>query len=784
MRYKINNLILYVLVSGFVLALIPMAKAMPMGVACAPMPSVLLVRPVLLVETLEAQPKPLLRAMDDYVAQMEGCYDAPLGLLQLTPLVKNADALTQRLATARALAEQKVRGREGAHEKLLSSRLWADLNALRVAAAYAAGWGHLSLAVRQISAQKRRQQLAEAARRFAALGFEFRHPIVVQRAIYAQAVTHLENGNVAAARERLEHLRHSLNMAEGDNKEAETLRAIIEPFYAEISAPDFVPPQNAPAEKSAQNAAPTQNAAQAQNAEQAVVAARQAFSQSRPVAEILTLIEPAINNGTPATIGAALDLLVRDPSLIAAAPFPPLPALAAMRAAFARGDYAATRDNWAAVKAYMDVLPLALRRQINYQMGASLLNLNAADKALPYLYAARKKTAFGAQQKRLDALIILARLSENANPDDAPDTALLALAQAHRHLPQKRADGGVDALALLIAQQARIVLARAAAAQQNWGAADRLLSGFGPDNKAYKLFTGMRVRMLAYALQKSQSTQKAEKLAKRAKGGYTLYQLWLFAECPKNCVTGDALAVHRAALQLVVLGQLDSVRFGAVWGAFVEAGGDMRPHVGLAIDYLMQQKDADRLLALLEPADEALAAFVLRHWQAKLKQLTTAGLDAATRDFLANEMAALQARPRAILLEALVREALARQAAGAEGAAAEALQYGDALVAEFPRRPSAWFLRAAALQQNDRNFEAARTLSALVRNTPADDPIGMGARLGLAALFVALDKRAQACAMQRKIFSHPHATQNWQQAAQLFNEVKTWRVTMNKACPA
>ena len=71
------------------------------------------------------------------------------------------------------------------------------------------------------------------------------------------------------------------------------------------------------------------------------------------------------------------------------------------------------------------------------------------------------------------------------------------------------------------------------------------------------------------------------------------------------------------------------------------------------------------------------------------------------------------------------------------------------------RRLGSW--RAAALQANQRGLEAARALSSLAQRTPSDDPVGMGARLGLAALFVDLERGAQACAMREKIFSRPQA---------------------------
>ncbi len=740
--------------------------------ACGRVPSRLLGGAQQIVAVLERTPQRLLKAMDAYVVGMEACYNGALGVLELAPLAAAAEDLTARLAAVRMQAEDKVRGKEIAHEAFLSSDLWEHLNALRVGAAYAAGWGQLSMAVRRIAAEDRRQQLMVAARRFQELGLEFKYPIVVQRAIYAQAVTHVENGDIDAARNALERLKQSLQRGG-----AADFRRAVDDFYAEITAPEFVPPMP-PSGEERQNTVTATLSTEAGN--KALTAARAALKQNRPAAEILALLKPAMQAG-PDAVRVALGLMARDPSLLRQADFAPMPALAAMRESFARGDYAAVRAGWSAVKPYADFLPRPLKRQVNYQMGASLLNLGEPQTALVHLQAARAglgnnapRGQGGAQAARLDGLIVLARLSVDIAVGEAPDTALIALAEQYKAFPAKQEDGTVDPLARLTAQRARIVLARHAAAAGDWAQADRLLTGFGPQSKVYKLFTGMRVRIVAHSLKSSDLDKSTH--GPRARGGLALYQLWRFSKCPSGCIAGNVLAVHRAALELVLVGGLASTRFGEVWGAFVAAGGDIRPHVPQALDYLLARRDAARLLALLEPSEAGLAAFVLSHWKEKLDKLLKRGVTPPYRDFLAKELAGLQGRPRAILLEMLTREALANNRPQ------QALAHADELAAAFPRRPSAWFLRAAALRGGKRHLEAARALSTLARRTPPDDPVGMGARLGLAALFIDLDRRQQACAMRAKIFSRPTAKQNWRQAEKAFDELKNWHRQTRKAC--
>ena len=66
---------------------------------------------------------------------------------------------------------------------------------------------------------------------------------------------------------------------------------------------------------------------------------------------------------------------------------------------------------------------------------------------------------------------------------------------------------------------------------------------------------------------------------------------------------------------------------------------------------------------------------------------------------LARRIVGIAGRPIANLYEALVQINLARNAP------AEALRIADLLAQEFPRRPSAWYLRAEALRVNDRDLK-------------------------------------------------------------------------------
>ena len=174
------------------------------------------------------------------------------------------------------------------------------------------------------------------------------------------------------------------------------------------------------------------------------------------------------------------------------------------------------------------------------------------------------------------------------------------------------------------------------------------------------------------------------------------------------------------------------------------------------------------LIALLEPVDETQAKRILGAWKAYLRELQETDMDEARYVFLRDGLSELQGRPIANLYEALVQINLARNAP------AEALRIADLLAQEFPRRPSAWYLRAEALRVNDRDLEAARALSSLAKRTPPDDPVGMGARVGLAAIFTNLGEKPKACAMMEKIFARSQAAQNWQKATDVFPMLAAW----------
>ena len=414
-------------------------------------------------------------------------------------------------------------------------------------------------------------------------------------------------------------------------------------------------------------------------------------------------------------------------------------------------------------------------------MGVARLNLGDLVLALDHLRAARQATQSGVEAVRLDKLIILARLSV----DKPPEAALTALAKKHVRPPQKiEKQRAIDdppptpeeALDDMLDLRARIVLARHAAAQADWATADGYLTGIGPNQSAYQLFLGMRVRLLAEAvrgrLKKGESVKAVRSIAR---GGHILYRLWRDSDCLPGCPRSNRPAVHRAAFETALMGRLNSSAFGLAWGGFVDEGGDIKPFVGQALPYLVDKADGERLMAMLESDNEDLAAFTLGQWKNHLSARQKKPDFDGRYQFL-SALADMQGRPRAVLLEALVEHDLTR------ARPIEALIHAETLAANFPRRPSAWFWRAAALQANQRGLEAARALSSLAQRTPSDDPVGMGARLGLAALFVDLQRGAQACAMREKIFSRPQAAARWRDAAQAFPPLKDWQKTTDRYC--
>ena len=719
-----------------------------------------------LLNGVKADAAPALQAVNAYALDMEACYDGPAGPLQLRPLVEAAAAFNAKIDMMQETAEAEVRGDEFAHEALLASDLWGDLESLRVAVHYAHAWGQLALAAKQVSAEARQQALPQARDGFARLGFEFGHPLLVQRAMYGLAIAHIESGDVAAAKATLNRLLTSLKKA-GQPAFAATVKA----FHADIHRPDYRPP--VPLADTANQgednmAAATGFGAASETlagARRALVETREAIAQGLPAGIVAGILQPAFA-GDAASVRQAFALAATDASLRAAADYSPLRPLALVESAFARGQYANVREGWEALRPWKAMMPKSAQAQLDYYIGASLINLNDPSGALPFLQAARRGYPAGEAGALLDGLIDLAQLSAQELPTDK----LLELAQKYQSLPDLPPDGAD--LPYLLAMRARIVLAQAAAAKGDWSRADALLTGFGPSLPVYRLFTGMRIRLLAEAVKAdNKAGVSLQAVNKKARGGQLLYQLWRVGTCHDDCLRGDDVAVHRAALELALYGGLATPAFGTAWAAYEVTGGDVRPLLPDALRYLVMAQDGERLAALLEPANENDAAFALGHWKKLLADET-----AAHEAFLSNGLSDLQGRPQAVLLEALIQHYL--DSDDIEAALAKA----DRLARDFPRRPGAWFLRAAALQQAGRQMEAARALSSLMKRTAADEPVGMGARLGLAASFVALDKRDTACAAHRKIFIRPQATELWAQTGDAFPYLRDWAAILQETC--
>ncbi len=753
---------------GFVICLLLILSAAPARAQCSAVPPEFAATPdKLLADLSDGQEKAraMLMAMDKYSVAMESCYDSPMGPLELAPFAKQATLLAEKINAMRDLAEANVRGNELAFEDLLSSDLWRDIESLRVASAYAAAWGQLAGAVRYISANEKRQALIAARAELQKLTFEFKHPVVVQRAMYGMAVAQVENGNVALAQATLERLLSSLK-----RNDSGQFQAAVQAFYDDISAPGFQPPLPALLADGGDDKPAQRPVSDSASGNAALQAAIDAIQAARPVDEIAVILQPAMQ-AEPEILRQALALIAGERTLLDALDYQPGTGLRQMRNGFATQKYTVVREGWRGVKPYYAYLPAALKRQVDYQMGASQIGLGDLTLALTHLRAALVGLADGPERKRIEQLIVLAQLSS----EEPPNAARVALAKAYEDAPLKSSDAG--ALEPVLAMRARIVLARQAAAEQKWAAADRLLSGFGPDMPAYQLFLGMRVRLLAQAVADGAGKQPLNKrLRRQAEGGQVLYGLWLGSECPQGCLAGDRLAVHRAAIDLALKGDLDGDKFGIAWGTFEAEGGDTRPLVPQALSYLVGKNDADRLTALLDPVDEGRAAFVLGQWKKRLDEMQADGTLAAYYDFLSLGLDGLQGRPRAVLLEALIEYNL--NAARLQ----PALDLADVLAKDFPRRPNAWFLRAAALSASDRGLEAARALASLARRTPADDPVGMGARIGLAAIFLTLDKTEQACAMRAKVFSRQQAPANWKKAVEAFPKLQAWGEATQSQC--
>ena len=178
--------------------------------ACDAPPAALLVPEAALRAALQEAPEPLLAQMDSYSIAMEACYDSALGPLELAPFAKRAAALSDHMAAMRRAAEDAVRDNEFAYEDLLASDYWSHIEAMRVAAAYAAAWGQLAMAVRHISADDKKKGLKAAQEALRQLSFEFKHPQLVQRAMYGLATAQIEGGQLAEAKASLERLQASL----------------------------------------------------------------------------------------------------------------------------------------------------------------------------------------------------------------------------------------------------------------------------------------------------------------------------------------------------------------------------------------------------------------------------------------------------------------------------------------------------------------------------------------------------------------------------------------------
>ena len=92
--------------------------------ACRLPPKALFVSPEKILASLDAQAQPILKAMDDFAGDLEACYDAPLGPLEMAEIRNGAMALRDHIDKVRAKAEARVRGNELNFEDLLSSDLW------------------------------------------------------------------------------------------------------------------------------------------------------------------------------------------------------------------------------------------------------------------------------------------------------------------------------------------------------------------------------------------------------------------------------------------------------------------------------------------------------------------------------------------------------------------------------------------------------------------------------------------------------------------------------------
>ena len=289
------------------LAILALLFAPFAALACGAPPDLLTAPPQQILRGLEKNNAPYLAAMDDYSIAMEACYDGPQGPLELAPHIKAATLLRLNIVDMRRRAEDNVRDNEFDYEALLSSPIWNDIEAMRVAAAYAEAWSTLAAAVRHISAEDKKQALREAGHAMRQLTFEFKHPILVQRAMYGLATAQIEAGRLGEAVATLTRLRQSLAIG-GDADFQKSVNA----FYARITAPGYQLP--APLfEAAKEGAAPDKSrlALTGKTGDDAVKLARIAIAEARPALEIISILEPALN-GSRDSARAALALIARD----------------------------------------------------------------------------------------------------------------------------------------------------------------------------------------------------------------------------------------------------------------------------------------------------------------------------------------------------------------------------------------------------------------------------------------------------------------------------------------
>ena len=182
--------------------------------------------------------------------------------------------------------------------------------------------------------------------------------------------------------------------------------------------------------------------------------------------------------------------------------------------------------------------------------------------------------------------------------------------------------------------------------------------------------------------------------------------------------------------------------------------------------YLVAQGDGPGLIALLEPADEAQRNAFWAHGRHICASFRKPTWTKRVMCSCATDCRNCRDAPLPICM---------RRGADQFGAQrpAEALRIADLLAQEFPRRPSAWYLRAEALRVNDRDLK--RRARCPVWQSARRPMIRWAwARVGLAAIFTNLGEKPKACAMMEKIFARSQAVQNWQKATDVFPMLAAW----------